>query len=167
MEKPRPPQEEKEITVFYKKGIDYEITINPDKQYIGDLARLGKVVQDVSRHMDKWKEYADFSLIPEVSEIRFGNKERGNTSRIHYHGTFRLLNDISVGMLLINLLPDLKKFADFTINELRPEYWINQYINKQQDIMLPLCKKFRVPYAIRSDKPCFELSKSGINGFGG
>lgn len=147
--------QDKTSEIFYRANTTYEITVNPDNQYFDKIDRLVKMASSFSAHIDALKEVSTFQFIVEQSEPRYGNKHRGSDSRLHFHGTIRFLDEVSIGKFLLNIVNKLKKYGDFSINTYRPDVW-DDYMDKQKHIMLPLCKAYHVPYVYRSDKPIYK-----------
>lgn len=146
---------EESSQVFFQSGELYEITINPAKQYDNDLHRVAKQVHAMTVITSALKDLATFELYPELSEPRYGNKDRGSSPRWHYHGTFTLRDDKAVGEFLLNFIHMLRAFSDYSINPYRPEHW-PEYIAKQQHIMRPLCHKYNAPYCITEKNNIFK-----------
>lgn len=142
-----------DITIFYDNGIDYEITINPDKQFDNTLGRVTSITHAFTVIIDKLRDYSDdFEFYPELSEPRYGNKNRGSSPRWHYHGRLKLKD---AGGFLLYFLHLLRQYADYSINMFRPEHW-PKYMTKQEHIMRPLCKHYRVPYKITPSNNIFK-----------
>lgn len=150
------PKIDDQDTVFYRPGVNYEITLNaPDKsQFFNKLTRVNKVVEFYSAVTELFRPIGQFELYPELSEIRNSNPEKQRQSRWHYHGVIRFTDELAVAEFLLTISYKLSKLVDYQINTYRKEYW-NTYIQKQQFIMKPLCKSKNVPYVLTSTKPQF------------
>lgn len=158
-------KKEDPLNVFYKKDTLYEITINPcDKyQFAGDPYRVNKCVQFMSQLMNPLKELSEYSMVPELSESRFGNIERKGSigSRFHYHGTIKFKDSLSIGKFLCWSIRQLQQRADIQLNEHRPEYW-PKYLTKQKEIMKNLVKEANAPYIIKSSNPPYSFSPGTV-----
>lgn len=155
MSQPLDPKKEDPLDIFYKPGTMYEVTINPDNQHYGRIDRIQRVVRAFTKCIDKLRDLAEFEFYPELSEVRYGNKNRGNPSRWHYHGWLKFKSEVAVGEFLLNIQAFIQNYSDYSINLFRKDYWV-RYITKQQFVMKPLCKKYRVPYHINDKSAIFK-----------
>lgn len=148
-------QEKDPLGLFFKPNTFYEVTINPDMQHYGRVDRIHRVVRSFTKCIDKFREHCEFEFYPELSEVRYGNKNRGNPSRWHYHGWIKFKHELGIGEFLLNVQPALQNYSDYSINAFRADHW-SAYIVKQSSIMKPLCKAYRVPYNINHKSAIFK-----------
>lgn len=153
-----------EDEIFYEMDTAYEITLNPQKQYESSTVnRLAKCQAQMSHIVSLLSTTCEIDLYTEISEPRYGNIERGSSSRIHYHGVIKFKKSPhAVGLFLLNHINILKKTCDYSINRLRPDKW-RTYCTKQQHIMEPLCKLYKVPYKITTSNPYNPIIKNQDN----
>ena len=157
-------------SIFFESGESYEVTLNPAKQYINDPKRLVKCTAEINSLLLTLSDVADVQLMPELSEPRHSNPDMKVYSRMHYHGTLTLASDnTSAGRFLLIYLSKIKQYGDYQFNKTvgdgngflnRKEYW-TAYCIKQQSVMEPLYRRYKLPYIHQSlkDPSMLRLAK--------
>ncbi len=150
----------KDIEIFYKSNIRYEITINPnDKhQFYGKPRRLQLFVMDIQKLLIKAFDNYDieYKLCIELSEPRSLNKENSKKcksgARLHMHGYLLMPNDLAVGNYLMKSTYYLTRWSDVQVNEYRKCYWA-EYCHKSDNVMKALANHYKIKVVLTQKMP--------------
>lgn len=114
----------------YKNNVCFELTINSEQQFEMKPNRNVSVRTWVKDHLKSHLlPYADYYLVPEISEPRKTEKYNENKfPRIHFHGIVKFHDFIS---FLMNSHVRFTKGIAYCFSDLRYEYWTS-YMLKQE-----------------------------------
>lgn len=122
--------------LIYVNGQTREITINPNQQFLCEVARVGRVRREIASIAALClKPYADYTLYLEISEPHVNCTQEAkyyHFPRVHVHGIVKF-HDV-IGFLETGF-HKMAGLALFTINQYDPEYW-TAYSTKQAELWI-------------------------------
>lgn len=125
---------ENSTDVFYKKGIKYSVTLNPEKQFFGDDQRFKKFRHEMFElFQGLGPNKIDYTMHIELSEPR-EVKPGGSGSRYHLHGWFEFKTETSILYFLDYFQYKMSRIGYYELdicNDLNKWY---KYMTKQSHI---------------------------------
>lgn len=144
-------------------GKKLSFTYNPsdDHQYFGKPGRLDSFTQYHFKLFKATLSYScDWVLYPEYSFNGTSSEMGRNGPRLHYHG-YIIFKDLDDFLELSYTKLSLK--GKFEIDTIEDESVWYTYCKKASAIMIPMCKKRKIPY-ILSDKKALNSVGGGRTG---